>query len=239
MKSIILPAVVVFGAWFSFSTAVQKNKVEHVAVVELFTSQGCSSCPSADKFLAELGKREDVLALSFHVSYWNYLGWKDPYSSEEFTNRQRTYARKMNLSSVYTPQMIVNGKDEFVGSNKAKAEAAIASASISQDVELTVSKKSSSSLQIKYNLSGPLADKILNIALVERHVQNEVPRGENRGKLLEHTNVVSVFKSIEAKKAGNFDIELPAHFKLSNGEIIAYIQDENTLEITGGSKVDL
>jgi hypothetical protein len=91
-------------------------------IVELFTSQGCSSCPSADKNLAEIVENaernhEPVYGLSFHVDYWNHLGWKDPYSNRAFTERQRNYAKLMNSESIYTPQIVINGENEFVGSN--------------------------------------------------------------------------------------------------------------------------
>lgn len=108
MKTGIL-IVVIVGLALTLSFK-QNNDSYSVTVVELFTSQGCSSCPSADKLLSELSKKENVLALSFHVSYWNYLGWKDPYSNEQYTERQRDYARVLHLRSIYTPQMIVNGK---------------------------------------------------------------------------------------------------------------------------------
>ena len=91
-------------------------------VVELFTSEGCSSCPPADELLSEIvdGRYEntDVIGLSFHVDYWDYIGWKDPYASRDFTNRQRIYAEKLRSHQLYTPQMVVNGKHEFVGSNR-------------------------------------------------------------------------------------------------------------------------
>src|SRR5215831_8685962 len=94
-------------------------------VVELFTSQGCSSCPPADALLGELSKRSDVLALGFHVDYWDYIGWKDPYASKLATKRQRQYAESFKLSFVYTPQMIINGDAESVGSDRAGVEAAV------------------------------------------------------------------------------------------------------------------
>ena len=104
---------------------------ESVAVVELFTSQGCSSCPAADALLGEVvaeSKKDGkpILGLSYHVSYWNHLGWKDPYSSEQFTRRQQQYAEVLQLQSIYTPQMIVNGEYEFVGSDRRKLENALA-----------------------------------------------------------------------------------------------------------------
>ena len=96
-------------------------------VVELFTSEGCSSCPPADKLLEKL-RSDDVLVLSFHVDYWNQLGWRDPFSSPEYTIRQRQYAGLFKLDQVYTPQMIVGGETEFVGSNSKLATAAISKA---------------------------------------------------------------------------------------------------------------
>ena len=94
-------------------------------VVELFTSQGCSSCPPADALLGELARREDVIALGFHISYWDGLAWKDPFSSQSSTDRQRAYARLFDLGQVYTPQMVVDGAREMVGSDRAKVEAAL------------------------------------------------------------------------------------------------------------------
>ena len=88
-----------------------------VAVLELFTSEGCSSCPSADKLLPQLAKLDsNIIPLSFHVDYWNRLGWEDPFSSSEYSERQRSYAKQLNLESVYTPQLVVNGEYELVGS---------------------------------------------------------------------------------------------------------------------------
>src|SRR5712671_4480747 len=98
---------------------------ERPIVVELFTSQGCSSCPPADALLAELAKRPDVLALSFHVDYWDRLGWKDPYSSRAATDRQNRYAKLLALHTVYTPQIVVDGKWEAVGSDRADVERAL------------------------------------------------------------------------------------------------------------------
>jgi hypothetical protein len=106
---------------------------QNPVVVELFTSQGCSSCPAADKNLADLiekaeAKGQLIIGLSFHVDYWNYIGWKDPYSKSDFTERQRKYASHLNSESVYTPQMIVNGEKEFVGSDKSSATTQITKA---------------------------------------------------------------------------------------------------------------
>jgi hypothetical protein len=102
------------------------NAGEPKAVLELFTSQGCSSCPPADKLLGEYAKRDDVLVLSFNVDYWDYLGWKDTLANPDNTERQRAYASARGDRQVYTPQVVVNGSAHVVGSNKADIEAAIA-----------------------------------------------------------------------------------------------------------------
>ena len=96
---------------------------ERPIVVELFTSEGCSSCPPADALLAELASRPDVLALSFHVDYWDRLGWKDPYSSREATARQHRYATLLDLASIYTPQIVIDGKWQAVGSDRSRCRA--------------------------------------------------------------------------------------------------------------------
>ena len=103
---------------------------ERPIVVELFTSEGCSSCPPADKLLAELANRPDILALSFHVDYWDRLGWKDPYSSHQATERQNRYATLLDLASVYTPQIVVDGKWQAVGSDRADIEQALGLAAV-------------------------------------------------------------------------------------------------------------
>jgi hypothetical protein len=108
-----------------FSTASPATADARPVVVELFTSQGCSSCPPADALLGELARRGDVLALGFHISYWDGLGWRDPFSSQSSTDRQRAYARLLGTGQVYTPQMVVDGRREMVGSDRAAVLAAL------------------------------------------------------------------------------------------------------------------
>ena len=105
------------------TTLVKTHSSSSIAVLELFTSEGCSSCPAAERLLPQFTKAgSSIYTLAFHVDYWNQLGWKDQFSNEEFTERQRIYGRQFNLESIYTPQLVINGKYEMVGSNRIKAE---------------------------------------------------------------------------------------------------------------------
>ena len=144
-------------------TEMSVNKGNSVALVELFTSQGCSSCPPADELLANLIKEyndnQQVIAISFHVDYWDRLGWKDPFSQRVFTQRQRNYVDKLDLRSAYTPQMVVNGKYEFVGSDKSALQSALKKA---QDdfskvsVKNLMAKESNDAISVSYEIDGKM-----------------------------------------------------------------------------------
>ncbi len=204
------------------------NAQDGFVIVELFTSQGCSSCPAADKNLSELLEDDDrVLGLSFHVDYWNYIGWKDPYSNKLFSERQRQYAKVLN-ESVYTPQMIVNGQTVFVGSNKQKAKAAIMSAiSNSPKYEVSISNPSitGSYLSINYSSDKVPNGEVLNVALVERDIENYVPKGENHGRTLHHDNVVRAFESVSFKKSGALKVNI-SEVNKKKSSVVLFVQDE-------------
>lgn len=217
-----------------------------VAVVELFTSQGCSSCPPADRVLRELAAdaRQDnrsVYALSFHVDYWNYLGWKDPYSLAESTQRQKIYAAAMDSDRVYTPQMIVNGQQQFNGGDKKTATGAVTEALDSHattKIEIVASAgQDSGTVKVDWRLSGDTEDRLLNLAVVAGQQQNEVPRGENRGSKLQHVNVVRAFDVVRVKEksGGTTVLELPDDVDASKLRVIAYVQQRTTAAITGAA----
>src|SRR5215472_5617167 len=163
---------------------------ERPILVELFTSEGCSSCPPADALLAELAARPDVLALSFHVDYWDRLGWKDPYSSADATRRQQGYADLLGLATVYTPQIVVDGKWQAVGSDRTEVEQALKAAGRSRDevpVALAVDKGQA---RIMLGPGGNgCAATLLLIGFDRRHV-TAVARGENGGRTLSHVDVM-------------------------------------------------
>ncbi len=212
-----------------------KTESDKVTVIELFTSQGCSSCPSADRLLSQVADNKNVIALSFHVSYWNYLGWKDPYSREEFTKRQRNYGNQFNLQSIYTPQMVVNGSKEFVGSDKSKLNSSLLTIDEQIPIKIGEINQTDGALTFNYTIAGEVEGLVLNIALVERHVKNYVPRGENAGKTLAHDNVVRYFDTVTAKKNGLLNIKIP-EFTSNERLVILYLQDAQ-LKVEGATKV--
>lgn len=173
---------------------------ERPTVVELFTSEGCSSCPPADALLAELAGRPDVLALSFHVDYWDRLGWKDPFSSPDATRRQHSYAELLGLATVYTPQIVVDGGWQAVGSDRSEIDRALATAQRNREevpVALAVDHRRA---QITLGQGGDgVTATLLLIGFDRRHV-TAVARGENGGRTLSHVDVV---RSIE--EVGPFD----------------------------------
>jgi len=170
-------------------------------VVELFTSQGCSSCPPADAFLGELAKREDVVALSLHVDYWDYIGWKDPYASDVTTQRQRAYAHAMGQAMVYTPQMIVDGRAEAVGSHANEVEALIAEARANPKVPIAFRRDATGYfVELPAGSNPGPAPATVWLAIYDRERETAVERGENAGSRLADFNVVR-----ELRKIGEWD----------------------------------
>lgn len=219
------------------------NGQTNPVVIELFTSQGCSSCPSADKNLSEIlqqAKKEgrEVYGLSFHVDYWNNIGWKDPYSSKEFTARQRKYGDDLNLGSIYTPQMIVNGKDEFVGSNKNESLKAVEAALKQKPVYQILIKDmqvKNGVLNFQYALDKRPNGEIINMAIVERDLENYVPRGENSGRKLHHDNVVRSFTTNPLKQEQS--VQLPiSEINLEKASVILFIQNKDSQIIGATAK---
>jgi hypothetical protein len=181
---------------------------ERPVLVELFTSEGCSSCPPADALLAELATRPDVLALSFHVDYWDRLGWKDPFSSHQATERQSRYATLLDLATVYTPQIVVDGKWQTVGSDRADVERALDKARLSrQDIPVTLTLDHGQARVSLGRGDNGVAVAVLLIGFDRRHV-TAVKRGENSGRTLAHVDVVR-------------GVEEVTHFGGSAGEIKA------------------
>lgn len=158
------------------------------AVVELFTSQGCSSCPPADRLLGELSIREDVVALSYHVDYWDYAGWTDTFGAEENTTLQRNYAAAWRASRIYTPQMVINGQKGVVGSRRAEVNGALAKAELVLPVALSIDDNM---LAITVPGQAGLAEAVIWVVAYVKKADVAIERGENSGETITYAHVVT------------------------------------------------
>jgi hypothetical protein len=211
------------------------------AVVELFTSEGCSSCPPADDAVAAAAKDypQNVYILGFHVDYWNRLGWKDEYSSAVYTDRQREYAAAFSLNGVYTPQVVVSGKTEFVGSDRNKLDKAIENelnVNTSVTIQLSVSALNNTAVSVQYTTNADDKNK-LNIALVQLQAVTNVRRGENGGRTLSHINIVRDFQTVDLakEKTGKISFTIPKELTAKQFKIIAFTQNKAGYQVTGAA----
>ena len=219
---------------------------EPFAVVELFTSEGCSSCPPADELLIQIAKEAKkqnllIYTLGFHVDYWNQLGWKDPFSQAEFTDRQYLYAQKSNSSSVYTPQMIINGQYGFTGSDRNKAWNTIKeelNKNTLLEIGIAMDPIQDNQYKFSYHMAHVPNDSTINIAIVEKNLSSEVTRGENSGRTLLHTNAVRYFSASPlAQTSAQSVINLSTQWKKENLAVIVYVQDNKNMQILGVSQI--
>jgi hypothetical protein len=230
---------------------------QHAVIVELFTSEGCSSCPPADALLKSLSEQQPVpgakiIALEEHVDYWDRSGWKDPFSSAEFTERQNAYAHMYGKSGVYTPQMIVDGHMEFVGSRSSEAREIIEKAASQPKVAIQLIPSPSpangnAAFDIKVsNLSNLLSghEAELWIAITEKGLYTDVKAGENAGEQLHHAPVVRAFHK-SSTFGGTKDYQTHANLKISpswqreNLSFVAFAVDKNSRTIIGAASTTM
>lgn len=214
------------------------------AVIELFTSEGCSSCPPADELVAKIQKEyrdQPVYILAYHVDYWNRLGWRDVFSNAAHSARQYEYAKYLKIPQVYTPQIVVNGKKEFVGSEEGTLRNAVKS-SLEQDapaqIMLTGLKANGSKASLHYQTEGNGINSVLLLALVQKNAVSNVKAGENSGRKLAHVQIIRELHSVVLtnNRSGLESIALPKEFNPQGWEVIALIQNTTTGEIIGAAK---
>jgi hypothetical protein len=243
--AIILTLVVLGSTAFINMKLLNKVNTDNkgFAVIELFTSEGCSSCPPADELVAKIEKEskdKPVYILAFHVDYWNRLGWKDGFSSAEYSKRQSDYANYLHLQSVYTPQIVVNGQTEFVGSEESTLRNAIKTSlqkAPEAQLALTVSAADQSQASIKYNTQGADKNTDLFIAVLQKNAQTKVERGENGGRTLSHVQIVRKLQKVTLTgNSGEVKAALPKGFDAQNWEIIGFLQNTSSGAVTGASK---
>jgi hypothetical protein len=228
-----------------------------VVIVELFTSEGCSSCPPADALLKELSEQQKVkgvqiVALEEHVDYWNHLGWRDPYSSIEYTQRQNDYAQVFGTDGVYTPQMVVDGQRELVGSRSLAAREAIQKAADQPKAEIILVPGANVSpakpvfeVQIK-SLEGIAihSEAEVWIAVTEKGLQTDVKAGENSGETLKHAAVVRSLRKIDTVRdlAGykrQIQVDIDSGWKKENLAVVVFLTERSSLKIIGATAAPL
>lgn len=221
-------------------------------VLELFTSEGCSSCPPADAFLKQLDEASqtdntEILAIEEHVDYWDQLGWRDPFSSHDWTERQEQYASAFHHDGPFTPQFVVNGRSELSGSSSRKARQDIAEAAKLPGADLRLSLNSvlprSAEFSITVGSLPPEAHSAhLLLAVTERGLSSNVARGENEGRNLSHAPVLRSLTNVHLPKANpsglseiNAKVALDPSWKRENLRFVIFLQEPKTLHILGAA----
>jgi hypothetical protein len=247
-KIFLILVLLVFFKEFSIAQT-SKIAANSFVVVELFTSEGCNTCPPADKLLSEIIKdarknKKPVYAMEFHVDIWNRLGWKDPFSTFKYTYRQKNYTDALGEMEVYTPQLFVNGNKPFVGSDKKRLLN-----EIDQELKnpstiiLNISKNNLSTadtLLIDYESSKTDKNMNLYVAVVQRGLVSKVGKGENAGKTLTHDNVVRVFENTPLlSQKGTLKIPV-SKFKLNQDfSVYGFVQQKLNKKILAATGFDL
>ena len=228
------------------------NAGRNAVIVELFTSQGCSSCPPADRVLSALGRDKSdgvtIIPLAFHVDYWNSIGWADPFSSSRWSARQNAYAAAMHSSQVYTPQLLVNGRAQFVGSDEQRIRAEIASQSrlpARGSVLIEGVKRGVDAVRVDVTASigseAGNADAEVYVVIFESGITTAVPRGENSGRRLANDFIVRSMTPAFSVRSGQpaltrtVTVPIAAAWKPENLGVAAFVQDRASLSINGGS----
>jgi len=224
-----------------------RNGNSGFALVELFTSEGCSSCPAAEEVFERYQKEikdQPIYLLAFHVDYWNRLGWKDSFSDKAYSERQNQYASWLNLNTIYTPQAIVNGRTEFVGSDESKLKKSIQLAlmkTTGNSLRLELGKVEPNSINIRYHATGTNNHISLVLALVQKHAVVSVKRGENEGRTLSHIQLVRSIKTIHPSGNENEGEKLdrPKDLQAKDMEVIGFLQNDSNGEVLAAAKVSV
>lgn len=232
MKSTLLTLFIIP---FFFSTTNNDNSnTTNTVVLELFTSQGCSSCPPADQILNQV-KGDNVIALSYHVDYWNYIGWKDPFSKATYSNKQRKYATKFNSSTIYTPQLVINGKEHIVGSKRKLVNDKISEYSKKNSqskIVITAIAKTENLIEFNYKFEGIIDEKNIRSVLVINERTTNVKRGENRNRTLVNANIVVEEQQFKlSNDIGKGSITIPNIVNTKDQLFLALIVEDKSLNI--------
>jgi hypothetical protein len=242
-----LIAALALSAGISLCVGATDDDARVPVLLELFTSEGCSSCPPADRLLEVLDQKQpaagaDLIVLSEHVDYWDRLGWKDPFSSSQYTSRQQEYASKFNTESVYTPQLVVDGRFGIVGSDAAEAASAIRKAIREPKIPIGISNIARAGNQVTALIELPAVRDfkggraILYVAIADNRAESHVARGENAGRSLTHVAVTRILKqwdTVDLDHAAAREITLPIQLGTDGSRLIAFLEDPRSGHILG------
>jgi hypothetical protein len=217
-----------------------------VVIIELFTSEGCSSCPPADALFTELNRRHlaggaELILLGEHVEYWNSLGWTDRFSAPVFTQRQRDYVRQLRLATAYTPQIVIDGHFQTVGSDTATVQRLIEqAATLPKPAQVSLRFDESGRLQVSVEDSSQGNRRVL-LAITENDLTSAVKSGENGGRVLRHSAVVRQLEPLGTVQGGRFEtaLQLPTRndWKRPDLRVAVLVQDAKSGQILGGASI--
>jgi hypothetical protein len=247
-----LAAIAIVAGSRASQSPIPNDSPKQPVIVELFTSEGCSSCPPADALLKQLSDQQpvqnaEIVALEEHVDYWNQLGWTDPFSSQEFSLRQEEYARVLRKGGVYTPQMVVDGNTELVGSRRQEAQTAIQGAAAAAKATVMLQQISSNKSKATFNVrieklsAAATTGKVeLWLAVTETGLHNDVKAGENSGETLQHADVVRTIRKLETLRnqddaSTQITVDLKPVWNVTNVRVVAFLVDKSSRRILGAA----
>ena len=214
-----------------------------VILAELYTSQGCSSCPPADRLLGSLGELAEgaeVIPLAFHVDYWDDLGWKDPFSAAAWTERQQRYAARVTGGRVYTPMLMVQGREHMVGSSPGEIGQALGRAA-RQPVDASIAGRPAAADRLAVAAVAGASPAVAFVAVVESGIDTEVTRGENRGRVLRNDHIVRrLTRAFELapheRKTETVDLAIDPAWRRDRMAVVLFLQDPESLAIRAAAR---
>ncbi len=237
----------ILAIYLSLAGQIKAQESESFALLELFTSEGCSSCPPAEKIFSALSDEAEksgkkIFFLAYHVDYWNRMGWKDPYSKYQFTMRQENYSRVLPSKELYTPQLVINGSSEFTGSDEKGIRSGIQKA-LSQKNAIRLMVKLDSLLRdtayVSWELGASDKNHSLHLAFTESGLSSSILKGENQGKTLTHHHVVRQHSTVGSPGLkGTKKIPLKDFNPGKNTRIIAFLQHKQNYKVLGATFVE-
>ena len=245
LQTFLVSATLLLVAHGPATASDEKGQSAPPVVLELFTSQGCSSCPPADALLRKLGQRDDIIALSFHVDYWNRLGWEDPYSDGQWSERQEMYVRSLHGDTLYTPQIVINGAVDVVGSDwqelgdliqRHQKTTPLTGLEVQAKAERTGASVRIAAPDLPENLNAHTLE--LQLFIAENGIETSVRSGENARRKLRHDHVVRSARRVKDWQGNpkSFQLEIEEDWNLERLELVVLVQDAKTRKVVAAGR---